>query len=917
MLCLRNCLLPALCLAVSVSSIFAQTTPVAALVQQYRDQGGRFESTGFFTPAAKGPDAASRFAPRAQFLTLDPARLTGYAQNLPPALTLQLPYHDETLTIDLLETPAQTDDFSVVTNDSGDRPAGYTPGRHYRGVIRGDERSLAAFSFSQSGIMGLLSDDRHGNLVLGKLEIPGNTSGYILYSDREVAEKPGFACQALEHDLNRPAGPTESKPDVSGCVRVYFEADYELFQNKGSVQATVDYLAGAFNQLATLYANEQISVTLSQVYVWVSPDNYSVSSSSTVLGQFRSLRKSYNGDLAHLVGIGGNNLGGIAYVDVLCVPSYAYAFSDISTSYNSVPTYSWTVEVLTHEMGHNLGSPHTQSCTWPGGAIDNCFTPEGGCAPGPAPVNGGTIMSYCHLTNYGINFNNGFGMLPGNKIRSEVGAAACLTGSCASPGSCLAPKSLTVSNISGSGASVSWSAVSGATGYNLQWRAVGALSWTTVNNASNPCHLTGLPANDEIEVQVQSVCSGGTSAYSYGVVFISGSGGSNPSCGTPGNLTATATSSTSALASWNAVTGAGSYQLSYKTSSSSTWSNPVNLATTSYTLNGLSAATTYNVRVSATCSGVVSNFATTSFTTGGGSGTTCGAPGNLTATANSASAADISWNAASGASYYQLYYKPSTSYYWSSAISVNGTAYTLSGLSANTTYNVRVRTICSSGTSGFVSSTFTTQSAGGGSACATPSGFGLVNVTSTSATIKWNTVNGATGYDLQIKLSTSSTWMTFQNLPTTVVQITNMQPGKTYNARVRARCSGANNFSAYTSVLNITTPANVTDTEIPVALPDNDGVVVTLESDKPDAENWQIRPNPTNGRVTMAHLSGMDAVPVMFEWYDQHGRLLTLQQAQSADNNWQFDLGAYPAGIYLVRILAGDNLPLVQRVVKQ
>lgn len=919
MFCLRNCFLPALCLAVSVSCIIAQTSPVAVLVQQYRDQGGRFESTGFFTPVAKGPDAASRFAPRAQFLTLDPARLAGYAQNLPSALTLQLPLHDETLTIDLLETPVQTDDFSVVTNNSGERPADYIPARHYRGVIRGDKKSLAAFSFSQSGIMGLLADDRHGNLVLGKLEIPGNTTGYLLYSDREVAEKPGFACQALEHDLNRPSGPTESKPDVNGCVRVYFEADYELFQNKGSVQATVDYLAGAFNQLATLYANEQISVTLSQVYVWVSPDNYSVSSSSTVLGQFRSLRKSYNGDIAHLVGIGGNNLGGIAYVDVLCVPSYAYAFSDISTSYNTVPTYSWTVEVLTHEMGHNLGSPHTQSCTWPGGAIDNCFTPEGGCAPGPAPVNGGTIMSYCHLTNYGINFNNGFGMLPGNKIRSEVGNAACLTGSCASPGSCLAPKSLTVSNISGSGASVSWSAVSGATGYNLQWRAVGALSWTTVNNASNPYNLTGLPANDEIEVQVQTVCSGGTSAYSYGVVFISGSGGSNPSCGTPGNLTATATSSTSALASWNAVTGAGSYQLSYKNSSSSTWSNPVNLSTTSYTLNGLSAATTYNVRVSATCSGIVSNFATTSFTTSGGSGgTTCGVPGNLTATANSASAANISWSAASGASYYQLYYKPATSYYWSSAIAVYGTAYSLTGLSANTTYNVRVRTICSSGTSGFVSSTFTTPSSGGGTACATPSGFGLVNVTSTSATIKWNTVNGATGYDLQIKLSTSSTWMTFQNLPTTVVQITNMQPGKTYNVRVRARCSGTNNFSAYTAVLNITTPANVIEPDTPAALPNGEGVIIEIENAETritGTDGLKVRPNPTDGRVTIEYESNVET---QVEWFDMNGRLLTLTPVQAADDSFlQFDLGAYPPGIYFVRVAAGENKPIVWRVMKQ
>jgi hypothetical protein len=179
-----------------------------------------------------------------------------------------------------------------------------------------------------------------------------------------------------------------------------------------------------------------------------------------------------------------------------------------------------------------------------------------------------------------------------------------------------------VSNITGSNATVSWVAVSGATGYNLQWRAVGAASWTTVNNVSNPYTVAGLPASDEIELQVQTICGSGSSAYNFGVVFISssGGGGGNPSCGTPGNLTATATSSSSGLASWSAVTGANSYQLSYKLSNATNWSNPVNLTTTSYTLSGLSAGSTYNVQVSATCSGVVSNYATTTFTTSGGNG---------------------------------------------------------------------------------------------------------------------------------------------------------------------------------------------------------------------------------------------------------------------------------------------------------
>lgn len=75
----------------------------------------------------------------------------------------------------------------------------------------------------------------------------------------------------------------------------------------------------------------------------------------------------------------------------------------------------------------DLGSWHTQSCNWPGGALDNCVSPEGSCAAGPPPVNGGTIMSYCHLTSNGINFSHGFGAVPGAKIRDKVLNSSCLT----------------------------------------------------------------------------------------------------------------------------------------------------------------------------------------------------------------------------------------------------------------------------------------------------------------------------------------------------------------------------------------------------------------------------------------------------------------------------------------------------------
>ena len=107
-----------------------------------------------------------------------------------------------------------------------------------------------------------------------------------------------------------------------------------------------------------------------------------------------------------------------------------------------IPTYSWTVEVITHELGHLMGSPHTHACVWNGNntAIDNCASSAQGSSaqgyscrttPLTIPTEGGTIMSYCHLVSgVGINLSNGFGIQPANRILAAVNGGSCLSTDC-------------------------------------------------------------------------------------------------------------------------------------------------------------------------------------------------------------------------------------------------------------------------------------------------------------------------------------------------------------------------------------------------------------------------------------------------------------------------------------------------------
>jgi hypothetical protein len=193
-------------------------------------------------------------------------------------------------------------------------------------------------------------------------------------------------------------------------------------------------MTGVFNQSAALYNNEGIPITISQIFVWTVPSPYNGGNSQTQLSQFQSTRTSFNGDVGHLVDL--QNQGGIAAgFNGLCNSnrSQSECYSGIFPTFENVPTYSWTVYVFTHEMGHLFGSRHTHACVWNGNntAIDGCGPQAGfseGCN-GPIPFDGGTIMSYCHLNSVGINFAKGFGPQPGNVIRSRFNTASCI-GTC-------------------------------------------------------------------------------------------------------------------------------------------------------------------------------------------------------------------------------------------------------------------------------------------------------------------------------------------------------------------------------------------------------------------------------------------------------------------------------------------------------
>jgi Metallo-peptidase family M12/Secretion system C-terminal sorting domain/Fibronectin type III domain len=798
------------------ATIFAQSTalkPIPALVKKYHDNQVVFTvvSDLFQTnddASKKGP--LSKTVQKSTLLTLNLDKLAIIAREAPAALTLTLPSENGLLTVDLVKTTALSEDFTVVTNQSANRPVAYKQGVYYRGIVKDDNNSLVAISLFEHEVFGVISNNE-GNFVLGRLEEMGNKTSYIFYNDKDLLKKPTMDCATDDSKVELPqmSQPITAAAAVNGCVRVYLEADYALYNNKGSnTQNTVNFISAMYNNVAAIYQNEQVSTVVHQIYVWTTPDNYPTSNSYDPLVLFTSQRANTSGDLLHLFALGGNNVGGRAGgFNGLCSNNSAkYAYSNIYSYYNNVPTYSWTISVVAHEMGHCIGSPHTHFCGWTGGAIDNCgpsagYPTEGGCAAGPAPTNGGTIMSYCHLTGYGINFNNGFGLQPGNLLRSRVSTAACLSASCTIPVTCPEPTNLYSSNVLFTSATLNWTAAANATAYILEYKTAAATTWTTLTVTGTTYNLTNLASSTTYNARVKTVCGTSSSTlYAYPATFTT-----LAICNPPTNLAASTILNTGFTINWTAPAGALSYIIQIKTTNSTTWSTLGTSSTNSYLITNLQAATAYNVRVQTVCSGdntvAFSNIITVTTT----NTTACGSTAPIVSYGFTTSNFQINLTAITGISYFQIEYKLATATAWTT-VTTNALAYTIANLLPSTSYNVRIKAVCTSGISSpYWTATFTTLN---GLICSIPTGLTAGSITTSSAIVSWNTVTGAAGYALDYATTVNpNSWSTA--IPSgTSFTFYNLQPNTMYQLRIRTICTG-NTLSAYSSMVYFTTLNNV------------------------------------------------------------------------------------------------------------
>ncbi len=697
---------------------------VAERISHVRENGTRFQPISLLQRLERSAvnDALwSEAVTFADVLQLDAQATVGLLRSPEEFILMEIPSGAGNLHLELQRTEITSDDFVLRTSDGNAPPL--APNVHYRGMIQGQPGSVASISIFEGEVMGIISD-QNGERIIGRFDKAPN-GVHVLYHEDHLRSRSNAVCHTPDdgpnpeaHELQLQEGERTTK-----CIRLYWEGAYDITQNKGSVGNATNYLLGLFNQSATLFDNDGIDVELSELFIWSSASPYTATSSGGRLDQFGAHRTSFNGDLAHLIDLG--NYGGIAWLNTICSSSiYRMAYSGINSSYQNVPTYSWSVEVVTHETGHNMGSKHTHACAWNGNntAIDGCGQSagysEGSCPTGPIPSSsvGGTIMSYCHLTNTTIKFANGFGPQPTALITNKINSGSCLI-ACGT--TCDAP--LPSVSVGVGTATISWAGM-GATNYDLQWKLSSSGTWTSVNGITGTSHqLTGLSNGTSYDYRVRSNCGTTTSGWSSTSSFTTPVPCTDPY--EPNNGTASATPIT-LPSTLNALVGstsdvdyfsfttdqtsnitislsnlAGDYDLRLLNSVGSQVAISQNGGTQSETISYTNAAAgTYFIHVYGWNGAHSTSVCYTLYSNASGA-QGCGVPFGATASAITTTSAFLSWNAMQGAGSYGMQWRTQGLGEWNTVGSIAGTSYQLNGLSPGTQYEFRIRANCTGGSS--------------------------------------------------------------------------------------------------------------------------------------------------------------------------------------------------------------------------
>jgi subtilase family serine protease len=211
------------------------------------------------------------------------------------------------------------------------------------------------------------------------------------------------------------------------------------------------------------------------------------------------------------------------------------------------------------------------------------------------------------------------------------------------------------------------------------------------------------------------------------------------------------------------------------------------------------------------------------------------APASASAAAGSSSSVTVTWSTSTGATGYDLYEVENGKDVLISTYAAGTTSAVVNGLSASTSYTFQVAAYNSGGTSGAVSAQVTTPAAA--VTVTAPQSFKVSATSSTTATLSWQAVSGATGY--QVYQWNGSVGVLIGNLPagSSSLNVSGLAAGSTQYFYVSAYNATS---SASTAWVSVVMPAAATTSTLTAPV-----LTATATSNTTGRLSWTASPGAT------------------------------------------------------------------------
>jgi hypothetical protein len=277
-----------------------------------------------------------------------------------------------------------------------------------------------------------------------------------------------------------------------------------------------------------------------------------------------------------------------------------------------------------------------------------------------------------------------------------------------------------------------------------------------------------------------------------------------------------------------------------------------------------------------------------------GAPATCNTPTGLAVNNPGQNSATATWTAGGTETSWNVQYKAASASNWQNA-TANSTSYTMTGLTPNTAYQVKVQANCGSGnvSEWTTAVSFTTQDQQQ-ETCPAPTNLTatLGDPSHTTVTLTWQQEpNTANEWQVNYRLTSEDTWSTATATSTTYT-LTDLVANVDYEANVVAHCTNG-----------LTSDASNT---------------VTWHTDNVDIQGYLERsvtlyPNPATEMISVA-VSDANIMITGVEVYNVYGQLINT--IISTENPLRINVSGLADGMYYVRVTT-DNGVVTKNFVKK